>query len=742
MRHIPSFTRLAYLIRETRYCLFLGAGASVESGGYTAPDIAWGILRRLYGTKANEELSKLFETEYGKPSNFENVLEALGTSSAQRRDMIRDFFDTMIPSEGYQYLAALLKAGYFHQVVLTTNSDHMLEDALYADTIIDKPLIVRTIIGEELSSSRIKPKKDEIIIVKLNGDISKPDSLRITATETISLSETCERLIAHALEQQGLIVIGYRARDIGVRNALERSKPSQKGLYWVTKSALDEIEDREILLMLDRHNSRANIIGDSTFDIFLTEMGVDLARITARRKQQNELDEAWILLDRARSFGGERQNILQQLDDLSSRMLGEIDLEEVLALHEFVRYELNRSGETYRLQQGVHFLERAIEGYAKYANKDELNVIEHALLAELLNLFLTGNQVPGGRLGYLDRLITRVEALLAKIQPRDSMARARALIVLTEALKEKAMITMECADQIGTYTKARSYGEEAISLLKDIDMSESKYLLGAAYRHTAVAYELEGDIATNEEKRRESYEKWRQYSSTAVDMLNEVGEDTICGYALMNLASSYLRLCVFEVSDSKKHQLLETGKGHLQESIKCVQGVEDHRGIGWAYMHLCENTRQRLDLSRDENEKSVLLFELESSANSAIAELRQVEDHLAQGLAYKQLGIALYLAFENNREGIKIKLERAAAVLQQSVERLKATGYYRGAAEAFYWLGKCQFALWEQTSEVDYLAWAIQSLLQGIVSTATRLEEKAGLDQLYGLLNTQLRRLL
>ena len=48
MRNVPSFTRLAYLIPETRYCLFLGAGASVESGGYTTSDIAWGILRKLY----------------------------------------------------------------------------------------------------------------------------------------------------------------------------------------------------------------------------------------------------------------------------------------------------------------------------------------------------------------------------------------------------------------------------------------------------------------------------------------------------------------------------------------------------------------------------------------------------------------------------------------------------------------------------------------------------------------------
>jgi hypothetical protein len=734
---LSTFDRLAYLLKENRYALFLGAGASVESGGYTASEIAWAILRKIYGVKPEGELQKLFETEYGKPVNFENVLESISTSSIHRREIIREFFKEMAPSEGYRYLAMLLKAGYFYPIVLTTNFDHMLEDSLKKEGVA-----VKVLTAEELTSPPIKPSEGEIVIVKLHGDISKPDSLKFTTLETMQLPEATEKLIIQICEQQGIIVVGYRAQDIDVRNALQKAKPSAKGLFWVSKDILDESKDEEIFLLLEKHNSTKNIISGITFDNFFRKMGTDLSKVIIRGRYEQELNEAWMLLDRARSFSKERKEILQRLSELSAQLLKEIRLEEALALREFVEYELNKSGETYRLRQGIHFLERAIEGYRKYMSKEKLIILEYAFLGELLNLFLTGEPVPGERIAYLDQLIMRAEALLREIPRKEVITRARTLIILAEALKEKAMITVEPGKQIENYTRARKFGEEAISLLREIDSPESKYLLAAAYRHAAVTYELEGDIVTDENEREKCYKKWMEYSFKAVSILREISEDAVRGYALMNLASSYTRLCEFEVKNKNKRRLLEEGKEYLEESIKCLQGVEDHRGIGWAYVHLCENTRQRIDLSRDDHERSILLSELENYANRAIVELKQVEDHLAQGLAYEELGIALYLISMENEENGKIRLERAISALKEGVNKLKATGFYRGYSEAAFWLGRCQFALWKRTSNVNYVIESIHSLLDGIVQMATALKIQNKLENIYQLLETEIRKLL
>lgn len=739
---MSKLKRLNYLIRQTRFALFLGAGASVESGGYTAQEIAWEILREIYGMKSEQELQRLFKAEYNKPVSFENVLEAIGTSSIDRRDMLIDFFEKMKPSEGYKYLSALLKAGYFYPIVLTTNIDHMLEDALRKETFIKKDITIKVLTAEELTSHLIEPCEGEIIIIKLHGDISKPHSLKLISPETMQLPEVAEKLIARICEQYGIIVISYRARDIDVRNALQKAKPSTKGLFWVSKNALDEMEDKEILLLLDKHNSRKNVISGITFDEFFKELGADLIKVAIRKTYERGLNEAWILLDRARSFSNERREILQRLDRLSAQLLQQMNLEEVLALREFVQYELNKSGETYRLRQGVQFLEKAIEGYRKYMSENEIIIIEYALLGELLNLFLTGEPVPGERMTYLNQLIMRAESLLNKISPEDIMTRVRVLLILTEALKEKAMISVEPEEQVKSYMRARNFGEEVISLLRDVDSSESKYLLGTAYRHTAVTYELEGDMAPSEEGRKKCYERWLGYSSKAVEILREIGEDAVRGYALMNLASSYTRLCEFEVKNQKKKDLLEIGKELLEESIKCLQGVEDHRGMGWAYVHLCENTRRRIDLSQNHDERSTLLLELESYANRAVVELKQVEDHLAQGLAYEQLGIALYLASAENKESGEIRLKRAVSALEESVNKLKVTGFYRGCGEAIFWLGKCQFALWRQTSNTEYLYKAINSLLYGIVVTATGLKAQTKLEGIYHLLDKEIRKFL
>jgi len=732
--------KLNYHIREkARYALFLGAGASVESGGRTAEEIAFEILRRLYGIKPDRELINLFQAEYKRSINFEDILGALCTGKSEQMNILRNFFADMSPSEGYRYFAPLLKAGYFYPIVLTTNIDSMIEDALRADKFLENCPKIRILVQEEVNSASIEPELDEIIIVKLHGDISNPVSLKVTSSETASISEYCEKLIIRLCENQGVIVMGYRAKDIGVRNAFQKAKFSGKGLYWISRYPPDATKDREIYLLLEQHNSRNNIISGMTFDDVLKKIGTPFIKAQIRGKYNNQLNDAWKLLDYSRSFGKKRASILEELDKQSKMML-DTKLEEVLALREFVQYELDRSGEIYRLQQGTNYLEIAINEYFGYIDEVHLDELEYALLGELLNLFLTGDQIQGGRLAHLDQLIDRGEKLLKRIPSQQIVLKGKCLIALGEAYKEKSMITENPEKNNETYTSSRTRCEKAISLLKEREDWESKYLLGAAYRHLAVTYELEAD-GSNEEERKSMYENWRNYSSRASQILQDLDENAVRGYALMNLSSSYTRLHEYEVHDQKKKELLETGKNFLKDAIKLLRDIEDHRGIGWAFVHFCENTRKRIELS-DPNERSSLFEELESYANKAIAELRRVGDHLAQGLAYEQLGIALYKIFSETDLSAQVKLERAIMSLREGIKMLRKTGYYRGTGEASLWIGRCRFAMWKQNSDIKELLNAIQSFTGGIVSTAIGLKSSHSLEPLYRSLEEQLRKLL
>ena len=475
-------------------------------------------------------------------------------------------------------------------------------------------------------------------------------------------------------------------------------------------------------------------------------MSID--KIEIRRKYSAQLDKAWVLLDKTRSFGKERETRLNELLQLTSQLLSPgheaRDLEEVLALTEFVYYEHDRSGEIYRLRQGVQYLEAAIEHYASHMDQLELANLEYILLGELLNLFLTGEQIPAGRVEHLVRLIQKAEALLRRIPKTATLLEAKCLIALGEALKEKAMVTVDLNTHVREFVRARECCQSAISLLKDVDKADSRYFLGMAYRHLAVTFELEGDITAQKEIRKRMYKQWQQFSYDAVQILSELEEYTTRAYAMINLASSNTRIYEIDQNDPSSRQLLEAGKNYLEEAIELFRKVKDYRGMGWSYYHLCVNTRYRIEQIKalNSDKYSILLNDLENYANRAVSTLKHTEDHLALGLAYTELGIVLYMAFLNTGESANVKLETAVTAFQEGIGNLEKTGFYRGVGDALKSLAECQFTLWKQRGDLIYLSDAIQSLIQGILSTATNLREGQSLDHVYKLLQEQLNKLL
>lgn len=141
------------------------------------------------------------------------------------------------------------------------------------------------------------------------------------------------------------------------------------------------------------------------------------------------------------------------------------------------------------------------------------------------------------------------------------------------------------------------------------------------------------------------------------------------------------------------------------------------------------------------DDHSNLLLELEEYANKSISELKKIEDHLALGLGYKHLGIALYYNSKDTDEAY-VRHEKAVAALKESIKLLQETGYHRGAVDAFLCLGKCNFSLWEHTGEHDYLVDSIRSLNDGILSTTVGLGKKENLIELYKSLEIKIKNLL
>src|SRR5262245_45590545 len=136
--------------------LLLGAGASLGAGIGAMP-----------------ELYKFFDCK-----DFESFVSYIeGVSDAERYRYLAEFLQTRSPdtvTPGYQALAALCAEGYF-DLVLTTNMDPLLDDALAAAKLWrrDYLLLVNGVMRPDRFSPLLVAESPRVQVITLHGDIFK-----------------------------------------------------------------------------------------------------------------------------------------------------------------------------------------------------------------------------------------------------------------------------------------------------------------------------------------------------------------------------------------------------------------------------------------------------------------------------------------------------------------------------------------------------------------------------------------
>lgn len=258
--------------RESKFVLFLGAGASKTSGVPTAREMIaeWrkdylsvendakttGLnvlnLEKQHWYNTSEEYSRLFEAIYHKP--------------AQRRDFIERALSNTSPSWGYIYLTNLIKSGVFN-TIFTTNFDDLLNEACYLYSESTRPIVCAhdsSIRYVRITSSRPK-------IIKLHGDFLF-DNIKNTVTEIESLEKNMKEKFGQFASEFGFIFLGYSGGDKSVMDVLNLLKRQEgnfpHGIYWCVRSE-DEISDRLRDLASDGSIEFIKITG---FDEFCAEL--------------------------------------------------------------------------------------------------------------------------------------------------------------------------------------------------------------------------------------------------------------------------------------------------------------------------------------------------------------------------------------------------------------------------------------------------------------------------------------
>ncbi|MDE5932986.1 MAG: tetratricopeptide repeat protein, partial [Lachnospiraceae bacterium] len=234
-----------------RFCFIIGSGASVSSGIPTGVTLEYRWMEEMEETSGMEEIrenaKKLKDCLDNDFLDIEKDWErAKESGSPLPSDYYFDIYKLRFflnPRNGYHYLerimanknpgfgyhplALMLTDGSGSNLVITTNFDSLIEDALFLYTD-DKPLVIN---HELLAEYAGDPNIKRPIIAKVHRGIffdplNQPE-------ETNELKGKWRDVLASVFQNYTPIVIGYGGGDNSLMNLLEDDNVRMKnGIYW------------------------------------------------------------------------------------------------------------------------------------------------------------------------------------------------------------------------------------------------------------------------------------------------------------------------------------------------------------------------------------------------------------------------------------------------------------------------------------------------------------------------------
>lgn len=234
-----------------RFCFIIGSGASVSSGIPTGVALEYQWMKEMEETSGLEEIrenakklkdcldndfikieedwKKTKESGVSLPSDYYFDIYKLRFFLNPRNGYhyLEKIMANKNPGFGYHPLALMLTDGSGSNLVITTNFDSLIEDALFLYTD-DKPLVIN---HELLAEYAGDPNIKRPIIAKVHRGIffdplNQPE-------ETNELKGKWRDVLAFVFQNYTPIVIGYGGGDNSLMNLLEDDDVKMRnGIYW------------------------------------------------------------------------------------------------------------------------------------------------------------------------------------------------------------------------------------------------------------------------------------------------------------------------------------------------------------------------------------------------------------------------------------------------------------------------------------------------------------------------------
>lgn len=173
---------------------------------------------------------------HGEP-RYDTLLEALASSVAARRDLLHGYFEPAsdeerdrgikLPTAAHRAIADLVRDGRI-RLILTTNFDHLMEDAL---TAVGVP--PQVIARPDAITGMAPLQHARATVIKLHGDYLDVEAMRNTPAELAAYDSAMRDLLARVLDGYGLVILGWSGEwDTALVRAIQDCPSRRYPTYW------------------------------------------------------------------------------------------------------------------------------------------------------------------------------------------------------------------------------------------------------------------------------------------------------------------------------------------------------------------------------------------------------------------------------------------------------------------------------------------------------------------------------
>ncbi len=253
---IEPILSLAFSMQSSKgvYALLLGSGVSRASGIPTGWDIVLDLIRKLAAIKGLDcepDPAAWYKDTFGEDPDYSKLLDDIAKTAAERNQLLRSYFEPTeadreaglkIPTESHKAIAQLVVGGFI-KVIITTNFDKLLEEALHSVGIV--PTVIST---PDAVDGALPLMHSTCTVIKINGDYLDV-RIKNTPEELADYDERINALLDRVLDEFGLIVCGWSGVwDTALRGAIERCKNHRFTTFWTTRAELGEVSKKLVEL--------------------------------------------------------------------------------------------------------------------------------------------------------------------------------------------------------------------------------------------------------------------------------------------------------------------------------------------------------------------------------------------------------------------------------------------------------------------------------------------------------------